>query len=119
MKYIHNQFTKKYIWAILGVGLLFIAASSYGASPGDFEDPTTSENFATILTGIANFVIRVGIPVLTFFIVWTGVKFVLAQGNEEKLTEARTMLYWVLLGGAIVMGAGVLAQIVINFALTL
>ena len=69
-----------------------------------------------ILIGIANYVGTIGLPVAAFFIILTGFMFVSAQGNEEKLTEAHRMLVWTIIGTAIILGAPVIARMIINFA---
>ncbi len=78
--------------------------------------PTASEDFAGILQGIADFVTTFGIPVAAAFIMLTGFMFVAAQGNAQKLAEARSMLLWVLVGTAIIVGAGPIASMIIDFA---
>lgn len=69
------------------------------------------------LTDIPSFVkktieiaLQVGIPVLVLAIIYTGFLFVQAQGNPEKLKKAREALTNTLIGGALLLGAFVIAE---------
>lgn len=123
---IHKHFPQKRIFAILLVAFLFMvtagetfAACQNEGGTGEITNPVCSNDFYDVLMGLAKFAYRIGIPVLTFFIVLAGIMFVVAQGNEEKIKKAKTMLYWTVMGAAIIMGAVTLATIVINFAKSL
>lgn len=118
---IHKHFPQKRIFAILPVAFLFMIAGGgvLAQAPGEIPNPIHSNDFYDVLMGLAKFAYRIGIPVLTFFIVLAGIMFVAAQGNEEKIKKAKTMLYWTVMGAAIIMGAVTLATIVINFAKSL
>jgi hypothetical protein len=50
--------------------------------------------------------------VLALYLVYCGYLFVVAQGNETKLTKAKENLLYVLLGGALILGAWTLSGIV-------
>ena len=112
---IHKRFAEIAILAIL---VIAFSLSFHVAADADtaWDNPIKSDDFDNVVKGIANFITRVGYPAVVLAIVFTGVMFVLAQGNEEKLKQARTMFFWVITGAAIVIGARVLAEIVINFA---
>lgn len=96
--------------------LCIMAGTASAALDNISKSPTKSQDFAGILKGIADFVTTFGIPVAAFFIVLSGLMFVAARGNAQKLEEARAMLLWVLVGTAIIVGAGPIASMVIDFA---
>jgi hypothetical protein len=56
------------------------------------------------------FIVKLGIPVITFAIIYTGFLFISAKGNKEKLTEAKKAMGGVLIGAAIILGAFVIAE---------
>jgi hypothetical protein len=113
----HKLFGKKPRWAILVIAALCtVAGTALAALDNISGPPTKSKDFAGILTGIAKFVTTFGTPVAAFFIVLTGFMFVAARGNAKKLEDARTMLWWVVVGTAIIVGAGPIATMVIDFA---
>jgi heme/copper-type cytochrome/quinol oxidase subunit 2 len=47
-------------------------------------------------------------------LIWVGLQYVLARGNSEKMKENSQRLLWIVIGIAIVIGARVLVQVVIN-----
>ena len=65
----------------------------------------TLESF---LTGILQFIIRIGTIVVILMLVYVGFKFVTAQGNDTKISEARRMLLWTVVGGLVLIGAVVI-----------
>ena len=67
--------------------------------------------FKDVLTDI---IIPVSATLAVFFIVWAGLAFVTAQGNESKLTQAKTRLMYVLIGSAIIVGAEIILALLLN-----
>lgn len=59
----------------------------------------------SFLGGILNFVIRIGTVVVILMLVLVGFKFVTAQGKEAKITEAKTMLLWTIIGALVLLGS--------------
>lgn len=47
-------------------------------------------------------------------IIFVGFRFVLARGNTEELNKLKDWLMWIVIGVAIVIGARIIMQIVIN-----
>ena len=47
-------------------------------------------------------------------LIYTGLQYVLAQGNAEKVKELKTQLLWIVIGIAIVIGARIIVSVVIN-----
>src|SRR3989344_5475123 len=113
---IHKHFSKKGLWAILTVAALVMTSLGAMAQAPEFTPPTKSGEFKTILSGIADYIGKLGIPVVAFFLILSGFMFVSAQGNKEQLKTARTMLIWTLVGTAIVVGAGPIARMFFNLA---
>lgn len=72
--------------------------------------PTVQAFFQAIL----NFLLMLALPFIVFMIIYTGFKFVTAQGNTEKLKDARNMLMWTIIGGMIILGATIIAQVIRN-----
>lgn len=53
-------------------------------------------------------------PIVVVSIVYVGFLFVTANGNEEKLRKAKVLLFWTLVGAAIIMGAKLIGNIVLG-----
>ena len=47
-------------------------------------------------------------------LVWVGLQFILAQGNADRIKELKKQLTWLVVGIAIVIGARLIVQVVIN-----
>lgn len=47
-------------------------------------------------------------------LIWVGLQFILARGNPAKMTELKGWLFWILIGVAVVIGARLIIQVVIN-----
>lgn len=67
---------------------------------------TSLESF---LNMILSFVIRIGAIVVVVMLVYVGYLFVVAQGSDSKLTEARKALLWTIIGALILLGAQAIA----------
>ena len=65
----------------------------------------TLESF---LTGILQFIIRIGTIIVILMLVYVGFKFVTARGEPAEITKARTMLLWTVVGGLVLIGAVVI-----------
>lgn len=64
----------------------------------------------SFIHAMVEIVLVVGIPIIALAIIYTGFLFVAAQGNTEKLTKAKNALLYVLIGGALLLGAFVIAN---------
>lgn len=67
--------------------------------------------FSDILTKI---IIPVSAAIGVVFIIWAGFKFVTAQGNASEIQNARKNLIAVLIGVALVIGAEVILDLLLN-----
>jgi hypothetical protein len=52
--------------------------------------------------------------VVVFFIIYSGYKFVTARGNQAEVTKAKDIFFATVIGGAILLGADVIATVVVN-----
>lgn len=62
------------------------------------------------LNKILEFVIRIGTVVVILMMVYVGYLFVVAQGKEEKIREARQALLWTVVGALILLGSQAIAK---------
>ncbi len=54
------------------------------------------------------------IPVIVFFIIYAGFKYVMAQGNASQVEEATRALTYAVIGGVLILGAVAISQIIQN-----
>lgn len=62
-----------------------------------------------LIESLLRIVITVGVPIIALAIIYAGFKFVTAQGNPEKLKEAKSTFVWVVVGAAILLSAYAIA----------
>ncbi|HAE36800.1 TPA: hypothetical protein DCX66_03465 [Candidatus Nomurabacteria bacterium] len=67
-------------------------------------------NIPAFIHAVVEIVLVVGIPIIALAIIYTGLLFVMAQGNSEKITKAKKALMYVLIGAALLLGAFVIAN---------
>lgn len=96
--------------------------------PGQNSQPTTGvapsvslesplKNIGSIeglLVAILNIVIILMIPIIVFFIILAGFKYVTAQGNASQVEDATRSLTYAIIGGVLILGAVALSQIIAN-----
>lgn len=63
-----------------------------------------------LLTRIAQFLIVVSIIIAVIFIVWGGILYMAARGDEGKVETAKSTIYNGIIGAAVVLGVGVILQ---------
>lgn len=74
-----------------------------------FENPIRYDTFMEFIRAILEVVLKIGIPVAAIFIIYSGFLFIKAQGNEEKLSEAKRAITYTVIGTAILLGSWLLA----------
>jgi hypothetical protein len=67
-----------------------------------------------LITAILNIFKILMIPVIVFFIILSGFKYVTAQGNPGQIEEATTSLTYAVIGGVLVLAAVAIAEIIKN-----
>lgn len=65
-----------------------------------------------LIQTVANFLIIVGVIIAVIFIIWGGITWMAAGGDETKAKEAKTRIKNGIYGAAIVLGVGVILQVI-------
>lgn len=99
---------------LLALFVFLIPIFIFAQSGGTIKNPLKSDSVTGILTNIMELVFKVGIIVVIFFIIFSGFKFVTAGGSPDKIKEAKNMFYATIIGGAILLGADIIATVVYN-----
>ncbi|MFW5853314.1 MAG: hypothetical protein ACOCU8_01605 [Patescibacteria group bacterium] len=76
-----------------------------GGSSVRINNPLTAESLVELIEAVLEGVVTLGAPVVALFIIISGVMLVMAQGNQEKITKAKTAIIWTLAGAGVVLGA--------------
>jgi hypothetical protein len=117
---------------VFGLSTLSLTHAQTGNVPADTKTSTDTKNPPTGATGgfsvkIANplggnidtldnltklvldTMVKVLSPIIVLMIIWTGFRYIKAQGNSKEITEVHNALMWVLIGAAVILGAKVIA----------
>jgi hypothetical protein len=103
-----KKFIHKIKWGIISM----VLAGPVFAKTGEnaLTNPLKSETIAQLVENIAALAAKIGIPIAAIFIIYSGLLFVTARGNEEQLKKAKTNFMWAMIGTAILLGAWVIAK---------
>ena len=83
-----------------------------GCPPGQICNPLQSTTILEFLEKIIDVLLIFALPLIVFFIIFAGFKFVTARGNESEITVAKTALTWAVVGGVIILGAKLIITVI-------
>ncbi len=63
------------------------------------------DNINDLINGIIDVFIKITLPLIVFFIVYAGFKYLTAQGDPNKIKSAHQILLWTVIGAAVMFGA--------------
>lgn len=75
------------------------------------DNPVNSDSFTEFFQKISIFAVEIGIPIATLFIIYSGLRLVMARGNEEAIKKAKDGLLWSVIGAGILIGAWAIIKI--------
>ncbi len=84
------------------------------ATPGTGDRGLTLTEIEDLIDTVANFIIAIGIIIVVIAIVWAGIQFAIAGGDETKVSNAKGWLKNGLIAALIVLGVGVLLNTASN-----
>lgn len=75
-------------------------------------NPVKADNLTDLLADVANFIFIIAIPISVIVILISGIRYLLAGGNEDKIKAARQALIWAAIGLVIILiGKGIISVI--------
>ena len=98
--------------------MLVTAHAVFAANePKNIPNPIVAKSFPCLVKALSEAAITIVVPIAIVAIIFAGLKFIIAgaQGNDGEIKKARTMLLWIIIGTAVVVGSFVLAEVGINF----
>ena len=90
--------------------VLVLAASLPTPMPPTTGQAITLNEIEGLVKRIAQFLIIISVILAVIFIIWGGVMYMAARGNEEQATKAKTTIFNGIIGAAVVLGVGVILQ---------
>ena len=104
----------KNIFFLALIGILTAQTSKAGdvvvGGGGNGWNPLEKDSFIELINSLASLAMKIGIPVAGIFIIYSGLLFVTARGNEEQIKKARQNFFWTMGGTAILLGAKVIVS---------
>jgi hypothetical protein len=73
-----------------------------------------STDIPKFVSMIMDYVVKIGGIIAIFAFIWAGFLFVKAQGNESELTKAKDIFVNTCIGVAVLLGAQLIASIVVG-----
>ena len=100
-----------FIYLMMGNGALVYAA------PIKIENPINSTDIIALITSVSAKIFDVAIVIAVVSIIIVGFKYIVSavQGNATGIKDANKMLFWLVIGLAVVVGARVIATAVQTF----
>ncbi len=86
-------------------------AGSLGWPAQVIDNPLQVSDLNNFIVGLLNALIKIGIPIMTVFLVYSGLRLVMARGNETELVDAKKNLLWVIIGAAILLGGWTIVKV--------
>jgi hypothetical protein len=78
----------------------------------NLENPLQVSSLWGFLEAVLGWIVKIGAVIVGVFFVISGFKFVAAQGNEEKLSDAKRGFVYTVIGAVLLLGAWTLATII-------
>lgn len=103
---------KKIYLLLIILGQFFVTFVSAEDMNIDITNPISVNSIPDLIQKFLELLLRIGIPLLVIMIIYSGALYILARGNQNKITEAHKMLTYTLIGGAILLGSWALADLI-------
>jgi len=67
------------------------------------------DSFAALAEAIFRAIVIIAIPLTVIFLIWGGLVFVTARGNETQLGKAKKIFFWSVIGAMVIVASWVIA----------
>lgn len=100
-------------WVIPATAVLlpFVAlAALSNPSPTLTGQAITLNEIENLISGLARFLIVISVVVAVIFIIYGGIRWIMARDNDEAAGKAKTMILNGIIGALVILGVGVILQ---------
>jgi len=63
---------------------------------------------------LSSVVIRIALPLIIIFFIWSGLSFIFARGNPEGVKKAKNMFFFTVIGTLLILGAWTITNAIIG-----
>jgi hypothetical protein len=78
------------------------------------ENPLKVNTIEEAISLFMETVVKLAIPFIVVFFIWSGVNFILAQGNKTKLENAKKMFWNTVIGTLLILGAWAITDAIVG-----
>ncbi|MEK7642039.1 MAG: TrbC/VirB2 family protein [Patescibacteria group bacterium] len=78
------------------------------------QNPLKVNSIGGLIQDFVEIFSYIAILFAVLLLIYVGLQFVLARGNSERLNDLKKWLFYIVIGVAVVIGARVIIQVVIN-----
>jgi len=75
-------------------------------------NPLTATTFEELNDGIINFIFYIGMLIAPIMFIFSGIFFITATGDPEKIQRAKNMIWWTVIGLVIVIMAKGIIEVI-------
>ena len=76
------------------------------------ENPLRVNSITELLAALLNILTILMIPIVVFFIILAGFRYVMAQGNSTQVSDATRALTYAIIGGVLILAAQAITVII-------
>ena len=102
---------KQIIYNVIAFVIIISAAFSVHAA-NQIQNPINVNSLSDFVAAVLGIILKIAIPVVSAFLILSGLMFVLARGNPEKLEKAKMRFLYTLIGAGVLLGAWMIATVV-------
>ncbi len=78
------------------------------------SNPLKANSVTELLFSVVDMAMFIGMIVAVLMFIWIGFKFVMAQGNDKALSEAKSWFLYAVIGTAVLISAKLIVSVVQN-----
>lgn len=94
---------------------LAIEGGETSAPGGGIKNPLEGlDTLEQVLNAIADFLFTISIPIVVIIIIVGAFQFLTAGGNEEKIRKGKRTITWAVIGFAVILISGSIAELIKN-----
>ena len=91
---------------------MFLMAMPVVVNAVTIDNPLKYGDIPSILKAITSLLVKIAIPLGTIMIIISGIQYMTAGGNEEKVTKAKKTIFYTIIGVAIVIAANFIMDLI-------
>lgn len=95
------------------------AASSGFGLDVKFKNPLKVDSIVEAISLLMNIILKIALPFVIVMFIWSGMKFILAQGKPDELKKARQIFYGTVIGTLLILGAWTITNAIVGTVNTL